>query len=58
MNTSDAITNAINDAIANTALKFVPCKECGVEVPVNAAYPISQVECRPHYCPTGGKKIT
>ena len=32
-------------------VKIVPCKECGVDVTVNAAYPITEVECRPHYCP-------
>ena len=42
-------------------VKFLKCKKCGVEVPVNANYPIEEVECSPRYCPKeedNGEKIT
>ncbi len=32
-------------------VKILKCKECGVEVMVNANYPITEVECRDYYCP-------
>mgnify|MGYP001251615956 FL=1 len=32
-------------------IKVVKCKECGVDVVVNANYPITEVECSPRYCP-------
>ena len=32
-------------------VKIVKCKECGVEVTVNAEYPIQEVECRDYYWP-------
>ena len=32
-------------------VKIVKCKECGVDVKVNANYPITEVECRDWYCP-------
>ena len=30
--------------------KIVKCKECGVDVKVNANYPITEVQCRDWYC--------
>ncbi len=38
-------------------IKILKCKECGVEVPVNANYPINEVECRPYYCPKENKDV-
>ena len=32
-------------------IKILKCKECGVDVPVNARYPVDYVECRDWYCP-------
>ena len=32
-------------------VKIVKCKYCGVDVKVNASYPISEVGCRRTYCP-------
>lgn len=32
-------------------VKVVKCKECDVDVVVNANYPIDEVECKPWYCP-------
>ena len=32
-------------------VKVVKCRECGVDVTVNARYPITEVECSPSYCP-------
>ena len=32
-------------------VKIVKCRECGVEVKVNANYPINEVNCRDYYCP-------
>lgn len=32
-------------------IKVVQCKECGVDVRVNANYPINEVSCQPWYCP-------
>jgi len=37
------------------AVKILQCKECGVDVKVNAAYPITEVGCRDWYCPKPGK---
>ncbi len=37
-------------------IKIVKCKTCGVDVKVNANYPISEVECRPWYCPVHAEK--
>ena len=31
-------------------IKLVKCQDCGVDVVVNAAYPITEVQCRPWYC--------
>ena len=36
-------------------IKLVKCKDCGVDVVVNASYPITEVECRDWYCPTVNK---
>ena len=33
-------------------IKLVKCKDCGIDVVVNASYPITEVECRPWYCPS------
>ena len=38
-------------------VKILACKECGVKVPVNANYPITEVECRDWYCPKNNKKV-
>jgi|TARA_A100001015_G_C14648558_1_gene578277 hypothetical protein len=38
-------------------VKIVKCKECGVEVTVNAEYPIQEVECRDYYCPKNDKNV-
>ena len=32
-------------------IKIVKCRECGVDVVVNANYPITEVGCNPRYCP-------
>jgi hypothetical protein len=32
-------------------VKVLKCRECGVDVIVNAKYPITEVECCPRYCP-------
>lgn len=32
-------------------VKVVQCRECGVDVTVNAAYPIDSVSCQTWYCP-------
>ena len=32
-------------------VKIIVCKECGVEIPVNAKYPVEEVGCQPWYCP-------
>ena len=32
-------------------IKTVKCKECGIDVKVNANYPITEVGCRDWYCP-------
>jgi hypothetical protein len=37
-------------------IKILKCKECGVDVPVNAKYPITEVGCNPRYCPKPDKK--
>ena len=37
-------------------VKVVKCNECGVEVKVNANYPISEVSCQPWYCPVQKEK--
>jgi hypothetical protein len=37
-------------------IKILKCKECGVDVKVNANYPITEVNCRDWYCPKTGKK--
>ena len=34
-----------------TQLKYSNAKECGVDVTVNANYPITEVNCRDWYCP-------
>lgn len=41
-------------------VKVLKCKECGVDVVVNAKYPINEVGCRPRYCPKvkGDEKMT
>ena len=31
-------------------IKILKCKECGVDVTVNANYPITEVGCRDWYC--------
>ena len=33
------------------SVKVVKCVECGVDVKINAAYPINSVSCQPYYCP-------
>ena len=37
-------------------IKLVKCKDCGNSVVVNAAYPITEVECRPWYCPVRAER--
>ena len=37
--------------LTDAPIKLVKCQDCGVDVVVNAAYPITEVECRPWYCP-------
>ena len=37
-------------------VKVVKCKECGVDVSINANYPVDEVECRPWYCPDKNKQ--
>ena len=32
-------------------VKTVQCVECGVDVKINASYPIEKVTCQPWYCP-------
>ena len=32
-------------------VKTVKCKECGIDVVINAMYPIESVNCQPWYCP-------
>ena len=41
-------------------VKVLKCRECGVDVIVNAKYPITEGECRPRYCPKvkGDEKMT
>ena len=31
-------------------VKVVKCRECGVDVKVNANYPVKEVGCLPWYC--------
>tara|TARA_A100001201_G_scaffold1147_3_gene2941 strand:+ start:471 stop:620 length:150 start_codon:yes stop_codon:yes gene_type:complete len=38
-------------------VKTVKCKECGEDVVVNAAYPITEVGCRDWYCPKKSQKF-
>ena len=37
--------------IANSPVKVVKCRQCGVDVTINANYPIHDVGCQPWYCP-------
>ena len=37
-------------------VKVVKCRECGVDVNINANYPVDSVECRPWYCPDKNKQ--
>ena len=32
-------------------VKIVKCRICGVDIPVNANYPITEVGCVEKYCP-------
>ena len=36
-------------------IKVVKCRECGVDVNINANYPVEAVDCRPWYCPNKKK---
>ena len=38
-------------SLPDNSMKTVKCRECGVDVPVNANYPITSVDCHKHYCP-------
>lgn len=37
-------------------VKLVKCKKCGVDVPVNARYPVTEVGCQSWYCPIKNDK--
>ena len=38
-------------------VKTVKCVECGVDVKINVAYPITKVSCQPWYCPKNNKNV-
>ena len=37
--------------LPNDEIKIVQCRECGTDIPVNASYPITAVDCHERYCP-------
>ena len=37
-------------------IKIVKCKKCGIDVKINANYPITEVGCQPHLCPIKNDK--